>query len=154
MSSNSSILRKLSKKEAFHFLGPVGNKINESAVSFEEFLEKIKKVDAESLEFHLYRGDFENWISEILGDEELAEEISGLRKLNLKGKTLQEHLHFTILKRYSNFKNEQDQITTNNNEMYEEMEEIVDKLANHLGKMEKNIKKITKITEFLHISEY
>jgi len=126
ISSNSNILRKLSKKE-----------------------------DANSLEFHLYRGDFENWISEILGDKELAEEISELRKLNLKGKNLQDQLHFTISKRYYNLKNGQkDHINSNNNERYEEMEKIVDKLVNHLGKMEKNIKKITEITELLHISKY
>jgi hypothetical protein len=56
------IFRRLPREKDFYFFTAVGNYAGESATSFEEFLEKIKKIEIKSLEFHLYRGDFEKWI--------------------------------------------------------------------------------------------
>jgi len=52
----------------------------EYALSLREFGEKIRRVNLESLVFHLYRGDFEKWFSEVLGADKLAEEIKKLRQ--------------------------------------------------------------------------
>ena len=60
-------------------------------------MEKINEVNVKSLEFHLYRGDFEKWIAEVLEDKELAEEIRKLQKFNLVGDTLRKQLYTITL---------------------------------------------------------
>ena len=49
----------------------------------------------EPIEFHLSRGDFENWISS-LGDIELARRLRLIREKNLTGEALKEKLHIAI----------------------------------------------------------
>jgi len=73
-------------------------------VSLEEFSEKIKEINSKSLEFHLYRGDFEKWVDEVLGDAKLAERINELRNQKLVGDYLQDQLYLTVLKRYKELK--------------------------------------------------
>ncbi len=51
------------------------------------------------MEFHLNRGDFKKWIREVWNYKELAEKISKIEKLNLKG----EQLRTQIYKAVSNF---------------------------------------------------
>ncbi|MGC8998527.1 MAG: hypothetical protein ACP5JW_03910 [Candidatus Bathyarchaeia archaeon] len=59
-------------------------------------MEKIKEVNVKSLEFHLYRGDFEKWINEVLEDAALAEEIRKLKMANLTGENLRNQLYLTV----------------------------------------------------------
>lgn len=54
----------------------------EFAISLEQFIEKLKGIDLESLAFHFYRSDFEKWFLEVLKLDKLAEEMSRLRKKN------------------------------------------------------------------------
>jgi hypothetical protein len=96
----SRILRKLPRENAFYFFTSVGNYTGESASSFEAFLERIKEIDIESLQFHLYRGDFEKWIAETLEDNELAEETRNSQSLKPGGDTLQNQVILTVSKRY------------------------------------------------------
>jgi len=86
------ILRKVLREKAFYFFSSIGNYIGESAASLEEFVGKIREVNPKSIEFHLYRGDFEKWVDEVLGDVRLAEKI------------MQDQLYQTILKRYNELK--------------------------------------------------
>jgi len=97
---NSRILRTLPREKAFYFFTSIGNYTGESAASLKEFLEKINVVNVKSLEFHLYRGDFEKWITEVLEDKELATEIRILRSLNYSGTILKEHLYRIVAKRH------------------------------------------------------
>jgi len=101
VASASKILRKVLREEAFYFFSSIGNYIGESAASLEEFSEKIKEVNTKSLEFHLYRGDFEKWVDEVLGDAGLAERIKELRNRKLVGDHLQDQLHLTVSRRCS-----------------------------------------------------
>ena len=55
------ILRKLPRENAFYFFTSIGNYTGVNADSLEEFVKKILDVNVKSLEFHLYRGDFEKW---------------------------------------------------------------------------------------------
>ena len=96
----SKILRTVPREKAFYFFTSIGNYTGESASSLKEFIEKINQVNVKSLEFHLYRGDFEKWIDETLEDRELAKEIRNLRSLNYSGTMLKEHLHSVVFKRY------------------------------------------------------
>ena len=95
----SRILRKLPKEQAFYFFTCVGNYTGECAASFEEFLEKIKEIDIKSLEFHLYRGDFDKWIAEILEDKELAEEVLNLWDITPTRDVLRKRLVTIVSKR-------------------------------------------------------
>lgn len=96
----SKILRNLPRKKAFYFFTSVGNYTGESASSLKEFIKKISEVDMKSLEFHLYRGDFEKWITQTLEDEELAIKISNLRNLNYSGIALKQGLYNIVAGRY------------------------------------------------------
>lgn len=97
-------LRRVSREEAFYFFSSIGNYIGKSAASLEEFLEKIKEVNSKSLEFHFYRGDFERWVDEVLGDAGLAGRIKELRNQKLAGDLLKSELYQAVLKRYNELK--------------------------------------------------
>ena len=99
-SSSSRILRKLPRENAFYFFTSIGNYTGVSAASLEEFIEKIKEVNLKSLEFHLYRGDFQKWADETLEDKELAEKIKSLQTLKPVGNTLRDQLYFIASKRF------------------------------------------------------
>ena len=96
----SRILRELSRNEAFYFFTSVGNYTGECATSLEEFSRKIKEVDIKSIEFHLYREDFEKWFTQTLEDKELAQEIRNLQKQNLTGESLRQKLHSPVSRRH------------------------------------------------------
>jgi alpha-amylase len=89
----------LPREKAFYFFTSIGNYTGESATSLKEFMEKINRVNVKSLEFHLYRGDFEKWITEVLQDEELAVEVRKLQKFNLTGDALRNQLYVTVSRR-------------------------------------------------------
>lgn len=97
-------LKKLPKNEAFYFFTSIGNYTGGSASSLGEFVEKIKEINIESLRFHFYRGDFENWIIGTLRDEKLGEEIKNLRSQKLSKHALRNQLYSIVLKRYTNLK--------------------------------------------------
>ena len=105
-SSISRILRKVPRENAFYFFTSIGNYTGENAASLEEFVKKIKEVNVKSLEFHLYRGDFEKWVGEILEDEELAEKIKSLESLTPSGDSLRDQLYLTVSKHYEKLKNQ------------------------------------------------
>jgi hypothetical protein len=95
----SRTLRVVPREKAFYFFTSIGNYTGESAGSLKEFMEKVNGVNVKSLEFHLYRGDFEKWTSDVLQDETLASEIRRLQRLNLTGDTLRNQLSATVSKR-------------------------------------------------------
>ncbi|MEM1564314.1 MAG: DUF5752 family protein [Candidatus Bathyarchaeia archaeon] len=93
-------LKTVPREKAFYFFTSIGNYTGKSASSLKEFMEKINEVNVKSLEFHLYRGDFEKWINEVLEDKKLADEISRLRGLNYSGYMLKEQLYDVVARHY------------------------------------------------------
>jgi len=91
-------LKTVPREKAFYFFTSIGNYTGESASSLKEFMEKINEVNVKSLEFHLYRGDFERWINDVLEDAFLAEEIGKLKRANLTGENLRNQLYVTVAK--------------------------------------------------------
>ena len=87
-----TILAHVTKEKAFHFYTDLEKPLNIYAHSLKEFEEKIQKVNAESLEFHVCRGDFENWFTS-LGDEELTKKMALLREKKLCGEELRRKLY-------------------------------------------------------------
>jgi hypothetical protein len=95
----SRILKTVTREKAFYFFTSIGNYTGMSASSLKEFMEKISEVNVKSLEFHLYRGDFEKWVAEVLQDLDLAGEIKRLQKLSLTGNGLRDQLIFVVSRR-------------------------------------------------------
>ena len=106
-SSSARILRVLSRNNAFYFFTSVGNYTGQRAMSLEEFAHKIREVEATSLEFHLYRGDFEKWTDEVLEDNELTGRISAVKLLEPVGNALRDQLDFAVSKRLEELKSAQ-----------------------------------------------
>jgi DNA-binding Lrp family transcriptional regulator len=79
---------QLPSELAFNFYVGVDKPLGFSAKSLEEFYRLIRQVCSDSLEFHLYRGDFERWLREVFEDVELAEDFANLKKTELKGEDL------------------------------------------------------------------
>lgn len=100
----SSILRSLPRDKAFYFFTSIGNYTGESADSLEEFTKKILVVSVKSLEFHLYRADFERWFAETLEDNVLAGKIRQLKALNPIGIDLRDRLYLVVSKRFDDLK--------------------------------------------------
>ena len=72
--------------------------MNISAESLGIFCERISKISLNSIEFHLRRGDFEAWITE-LGDAELVRKLSLIKKQKVMGEELRKKLCETVQKR-------------------------------------------------------
>ena len=88
------------KDTAFHFYTGFGQPTGFSAESLKDFYEIVKRVAAEALDFHLYRGDFENWIKNALKDAVLADELANLKIEMLKGEELRQRIQKAIAARY------------------------------------------------------
>lgn len=96
----SMILRTVSREEAFYFFTSIGNYVGVSASSLREFSERVRDVNSKSLEFHLYRGDFEKWIAEVLHDNELARAVRMLQDSALAGDALRSQLGVIVARRF------------------------------------------------------
>lgn len=104
VSSSSRALRNVMREEAFYFFTSIGNYTGQSAASLDEFLLKIKDINAKSLEFHLLREDFEKWAAQTLGDSRLAEEIRYLRVQRIAGNALRDRLYLIVSRRLKELK--------------------------------------------------
>lgn len=72
----------------FHFYLAIGHPTSFAAKSLAEFYEIVKQVSLDSLGFHLYRGDFENWIRTVFNDATFVEKLGNIRSLNSTGEDL------------------------------------------------------------------
>jgi len=82
------------REKCFYFYTGVGpDKFTKiSACSLSDFLEKAKRADSTSLEFHVQRGDIPKWFKDVLGEAELAQEFDRLRTSNLHGEALRNRI--------------------------------------------------------------
>ena len=85
----------------FRFYIGIGENTGFSVGSVREFHDVAEKVDARSLEFHLNRGDFENWISTAVNDAALAQDFTAMKTKGLKGETLRKAITKAIETRFS-----------------------------------------------------
>jgi predicted transcriptional regulator len=76
----------------FHFYTGIGQPTGFAAKSLRDFYEIVKQVAIDSLEFHLYRGDFENWIRTAFKDVALADELKSMKDIQLKGENLRKEI--------------------------------------------------------------
>jgi predicted transcriptional regulator len=94
------IFTVLSDEKSFNFYVDIDKPLGFTANSLVEFYRSVKQVTTDSLEFHLYRGDFEKWLSEVAGDVELAEVIGKLRSGELKGEKLRKAILKAVNEKY------------------------------------------------------
>ena len=85
---------------SFHFYVDVDKPLGFAALTLEEFYRFIKQVVTDSLEFHLYRGDFENWLRDVCKDLELAVAFGALKTEGLKSEDLRKALLKVIDAKY------------------------------------------------------
>lgn len=93
-------IKPVPEDTAFHFNMDFEQPTGFSAKSLKDFYEIIKRVDIKSLDFHLYRGDFEKWIEFALKDATLANELANLKKSSFRGEKLRSNILKAIAERY------------------------------------------------------
>ena len=64
----------------FRFCTDVDDSCGVCAHSLEEFADDLQYVCSESIVFHFERGDFQNWMRDIVGDTKLSQAIAGITK--------------------------------------------------------------------------
>ena len=99
----STILRVVPAEQGFHFMTEHGIYIGLTATSLEDFASKLKTVDVESVVYHYYRGDFQRWIDDVLGDRDFANKLCFIAT-NISGEKLREELSKLLDKRVVDLK--------------------------------------------------
>jgi hypothetical protein len=94
------ITQSVGAEKGFSFYLAVDKPLGITAQSLEEFYRSIKQVCSDSLEFHLYRGDFENWIRDVLLDAELAAEVGNFKGSEMHDGDLRKALLSAIDNKY------------------------------------------------------
>lgn len=94
----SEILGYLPMEKSFHFYADIGKPLNIHATSLQDFCDKILKIDINSIEFHVNRGDFEAWFMD-LGDIELARKTLLIREQKILGEHLRKRLYEIVKNR-------------------------------------------------------
>lgn len=76
----------------FYFYNGLNQPTDYKAWSLAEFYELVKQVSLDSLEFHLYRGDFENWLKDACKETEFAAQVREVKSEDVKGQELRDRL--------------------------------------------------------------
>ncbi|MGA3191324.1 MAG: hypothetical protein ABSD73_02290 [Candidatus Bathyarchaeia archaeon] len=95
----AEILKYLPAEKSFRFYADIGKPLNVFAASLGDFCEKIQRIDVGSIEFHINRGDFEAWFTD-LGDIELARKTLLVRGQKMNGEDLRKKLYEVAKKRF------------------------------------------------------
>jgi hypothetical protein len=99
------ILRTVPYEKGFHFYTAPGSFTRETATGLDAFEKIIQVVPAASVNFHLQRGDFQKWIEDTLGDDELAKRVS-LINLTLPVEDLRKELLAIVQTRITELRRE------------------------------------------------
>lgn len=91
----------LPAEKAFYFCTASGY-LGVKARNVDEFLNILNYIDIESVEYHLYKGDFEKWFQYELGLKDISFAINAVKAKNLHSEELREE----ILKIFYAFKEE------------------------------------------------
>ncbi|MBO3757620.1 MAG: DUF5752 family protein [Thermoproteota archaeon] len=89
---------------SFKFFLGEGLFSGEVASSYSDFLEVIKRIDTRSILFHLYRGDFDKWFSDVFKDKKLAKKIAALKNKLMAPNRVRDRLIRVLEQRLSELK--------------------------------------------------
>jgi len=99
----AKILSHVSSDKGFHFYTGVHQYTHIVAHSLVEFADKLQKIDVKSVEFHVSRKDFENWVQS-LGDVELARRLGLIRNIQVRGENLRTRVFEAVKHRLEELK--------------------------------------------------
>jgi predicted transcriptional regulator len=85
-------LGKLPEEMAFEFYYSIDHPSGMEADTLADFYIIIKQINVVSLEFHLYRGDFETWLKEAIKDQQLSYDFATVRASGSKVEALRAEL--------------------------------------------------------------
>ena len=94
----AKILFDVPPNKGFYFHSGVNEYTGQYATSLAQFSQLLESIDPKSVEFHLARRDFENWVRS-LGDNALSLQLAKLRKKGLSGEQLRSETHRIVEKR-------------------------------------------------------
>src|SRR5665647_1452584 len=100
---SSKILSVVPSENAFFFCTAEGVYTKISAISLEDFADKLDGVDASSILFHYPRGDFQAWIKDTVGDRVLADKMCFIQQ-GISGEKLRQELLKMVQTRISELK--------------------------------------------------
>jgi len=83
--------RTLPQEKSFHFWVP-GRYLGKRAQSLKEFCDALHSIEAESVEYHMEREDFANWIEYELENEIMAGKIRSLKVKGIHGEELRQEI--------------------------------------------------------------
>jgi hypothetical protein len=75
---SSQLLNSVQYEKGFHFLTEPGKYTGITATSLNEYAKKLNTVPVESVKFHFQRQDYQKWLRDTIGDEELAKRIDNI----------------------------------------------------------------------------
>lgn len=96
--SSSKILSVVVEDRGFHFCFADQVYTMVTATSLSDFVEKLDGIDDSSILFHYPRGDFQAWIRDVMGDNELADRMCFITP-NLPGDKLRKELQRIVQNR-------------------------------------------------------
>jgi Family of unknown function (DUF5752) len=100
---SSKILSVVPSENAFFFCTAEGVYTKVSAISLEDFADKLDGIDDSSILFHYPRGDFQAWIRDTVGDRVLADKICFIQQ-GISGEKLRQELLKMVQTRISELK--------------------------------------------------
>jgi len=90
--SAKRILRRIPAGRGFTLFHELGQPTEWTAHSLDEFHSILKIASLKSIQFHMKRGDFERWLRQVLGDEELADKVANISNEKLRGEKLRKRI--------------------------------------------------------------
>jgi DNA-binding transcriptional ArsR family regulator len=100
----AKILSTVPYDKAFQFYNSMHQYTHVLANSLLDFGDKLQKIDVKSVEFHVPRKDFEQWVQS-LGDVELAKRFGLICSMHLHGQELRTKVYETVKHRLEELRN-------------------------------------------------
>ncbi len=98
-------LSSVQHEKGFHFFTEIGNYTGVTAISLDEFARKLDTVPVESVMFHFQRQDYQRWLIDVIGDNELAKRIDEIKETEgTSGESLRKVLSQTVQGAIENLK--------------------------------------------------
>jgi alpha-amylase len=98
------LLRHLPSGMGFTFSYEFARSSDLTVHSLDEFVSGLKKVDVSSIMFHMERQDFERWLRFVVGDSDLADQITKITTKKMNGETLRKKILVATKKRIRQLK--------------------------------------------------
>ena len=99
----TQILSNVAKEHTFYFCTAEGVYTGISAISLEDFADKLHGINENSILFHYLRGDFQAWIKDTVGDRELADKMCFIQR-GISGEQLRQEVLKMVQTRISELK--------------------------------------------------